>query len=48
MTKPTELCRKMQGTSQCLEKQWAAEEISSMTNEGQSPKSPCNAFSLWF
>lgn len=48
MTKPTELCRKMQGTSQCLEKQRVTDEISSMTNEGQPPKSPSNAFSLWF
>lgn len=48
MTKPTELCRKMQVTNQCLEIQWAAQTISSMTNERQSPKSPCNAFSLWF
>lgn len=48
MTKPTELSRKMQSTRQCPEKQWVAEKISSMTNEGQSPKPPCNAFSLWF
>lgn len=48
MTRPIELCRKMQVTSQCLEMQWAAQSISSMTNEGQSSKSPWDAFSLWF
>lgn len=40
--------RKMQVSNQCLEMQWAAQSISSTSNEGQSSKSPCNAFSLWF